>query len=72
MASSVFTCTGALGTPSRTGPSPESIYQVSITVDLCKGNKIISFKNSFHYSQLKRPLKKGRKKSGGPGHVPIG
>ena len=35
--SSVFTCIGALGTPSRTGPSLESIYRVSLTVDLCEG-----------------------------------
>jgi len=36
--SSVFTCIGALGTPSRTGPSLESrpIYRVSLTVDLCE------------------------------------
>jgi len=43
--SSVFTCIGALSTPppSRTGPSLKSIYRVSLTVDLCEGNKIISF-----------------------------
>ena len=35
--SSVFTCTGALGTPSLTGPSLESIYWVSLTIDLCEG-----------------------------------
>jgi len=31
-------------------------------------NKIISFKNLFHDSQLGAPQKE--KKSGGPGHVP--
>ena len=34
------------------GPTLESIYRVSLTVDLCKGNKIISLKNLFHHSQL--------------------
>ena len=62
--SSVFTCIGALGTPSRTGPLA---YRVSLTVGLCEGNKIISLKNLFHHSQL-GALKK--KKTGGPGHVP--
>ena len=33
--SSVFTCIGALGTPAERGPSLESIYRVSLTVDLC-------------------------------------
>ena len=47
--SSVFTCIGALGTPSRTGPLA---YRVSLTVGLCEGNKIISLKNLFHHSQL--------------------
>ena len=37
LSSAVFTCIGALGTPSRTGPSLESIYRVSLTVDLCEG-----------------------------------
>jgi len=30
--------------PAKRGPSLESIYRVSLTVDLCEGNKIISFK----------------------------
>jgi len=37
-ASSVFACIGALGTPSpqaERGPSVESIYRVSLTVDIC-------------------------------------
>jgi len=47
--SSVFTYIGSLGTPSRTGPSLESIYRVSLrpTVNFCEGSKIISFKNYF-------------------------
>ena len=33
--SAVFTCIGALGTPpTERGPSLESIYRVSLTVDL--------------------------------------
>ena len=46
------------------GPSLESIYRVSLTVDLGEGNKIISFKNLFHHSQLGAPQKE--KKSVGP------
>jgi len=53
--------------PSR-GPSLESVYRVSLTADLCEGNKIISFKNLFHHSQLGARQKE--KKYGGPGHVP--
>ena len=35
--SAIFTCTGALGTPpAERGPSLESIYRVSLTVDLCE------------------------------------
>jgi len=45
------------------GPSLKSIYGVSLTVDLCKGNKIISFKKLFHHSQLGAPQKE---KSTGP------
>jgi len=30
--------------PAERGPSLESIYRVSLTADLCEGNKIISFK----------------------------
>jgi len=39
------------------GPSLESIYRVSLTVDLYEGNKIISLKNLFHHSQLGAPQK---------------
>ena len=35
---------GPLAPPAKRGPSLESIYRVSLTVDLCEGNKIISFK----------------------------
>jgi len=45
---------GPWAPPSGTGPSLESIYRVSLTVDLCEGNNIISL---FHHSQL-GPLKK--------------
>ena len=67
--SSVFTCIGALGTPSRTGPSLESIHRVSLTVDFCEGNKIISLKNWFHHSLLGAPQKE--KKSGALGTCPV-
>ena len=35
----VASCIGALGTPSRMGPLAR---KVSLTVDLCEGNKIIT------------------------------
>jgi len=45
--SSVFTCIGALGTPSpaERGPSLESIYRISLTADACegKGRKLAAF-----------------------------
>jgi len=63
MGSSVFTCIGALGTPAERGPSLESIYRVSLTVDLCEGNI-----NFFSPQPVGGPQKE--KKSGGPGHVP--
>jgi len=34
---------GPWAPPAERGPSLESIYRVSLTVDLCEGNKIISF-----------------------------
>jgi len=55
--------------PAQRGPSLESIYRVSITVDLCEGNKIISFKKFISAQPVGGPLKK-KKKSVGPGHVP--
>ena len=40
--SAVFTCIGALGTPlAERGPSLESIYRVSLTVDFCIFAKVI-------------------------------
>ena len=68
LGSSVFTCTGALGTPAERGPSLESIYRVSRTVDLCEGNKIISFNKFISPQSVGGPSE--RKKSWGPGHVP--
>jgi len=43
---------GPWAPPAECGPSLESIYRVSLTVDVCEGNKIISFKKLFHHSQL--------------------
>ena len=34
------------------GPSLESIYRVSLTADLCEGNKIISVTKLFHRNEL--------------------
>ena len=45
--------------PSRTEPLLESIYRVSLTVDLCEGNTIISLKKLFHHSQLGKSKGKG-------------
>jgi len=62
--SSVFTCTGALSTPRRTRPSLESIYRVSLRVDLCEGNKSISFNKFISPQPVGGPSK--RKKNPGP------
>ena len=59
----------AVGTPAERGPLLESIYRVSLTVDLCEGNKIISLKNYFTTASW-GPLKK-KKKSGGLGTCPL-
>ena len=55
--------------PAERGPSLESIYRVSLTVDLYEGNKIISLKKINFTTASWGPLKK-KKKSGDPGHVP--
>ena len=70
VSSSVFTCIAALGTsPSaERGPSLESIYRVSLTVDLCNGNKTISCKNFTLQHSVGASQKE--KKSWGSGHVP--
>ena len=54
--------------PAERGPSLESIYRVSLTVDLYEGNKIISFKKLISPQPVGAPQKE--KKSGDPGHVP--
>jgi len=48
---------GSWAPPAERDPSLDSIYRVSLTVDLCEGNKIISFKKLFHHSQLGAPQK---------------
>jgi len=55
---------GPWAPPAERGPSLESIYRVSLTVDLCEGNNIISLKKLFHHSQLGTPQKE--KKIRGP------
>jgi len=59
---------GSCAPPAERDPSLESIYRVSLTVDLCEGNKIISFKN-ISPEPVGGPSK--RKKIRGPS-VPIG
>jgi len=44
--------------PAQRGPSLESIYRVSITVDLCEGNKIISFKKFISAQPVGGPSKR--------------
>ena len=70
--SSVFTCIGALGTPPPTerGPSLESIYRVFLTVDLCEGNKIISFKKIISPQPVRGPSKR-KKNPGALGTCPV-
>jgi len=60
---------GPWAPPAERRPSLESIYRVSLTVDLCEGNEIISLKKICFTTTSWGPLKK-EKKSGGPGHVP--
>jgi len=60
---------GPWAPPAERGPSLESIYRVSLTVDICEGNKIISLKKIISPQPVGNPPKK-KKKSGGPGHVP--
>ena len=55
--------------PAERGPWLESIYRVSLTVDLCEGNKIISLKHLFYHSQLGAPQKE--KKSVALGTCPV-
>jgi len=43
--------------PAERGPSLENIYRVSLTADLCKGNKIITLKKIFTTASW-GPLKK--------------
>ena len=56
---------GPWAPPAKRGPSLESIYRVSLTVDLCEGNKIITF--------LPQPVGglSKRKKSGALGTCPV-
>ena len=59
---------GPWAPPNRTGPALESIYRVSLTVDLCRGN-ITSLKKLFHHSQLRAPQKE--KNPGALGTCPV-
>ena len=55
---------GPWAPPAKRGPSLESIYRVSLTVDLCEGNKIISFKKFTSPQPVGAPQKE--KKIWGP------
>jgi len=55
--------------PAERGPSLESIYRVSLTVDLCEGNKIISLKKFISPQPVGAPRKE--KKSGALGTCPV-
>ena len=48
---------GPWAPPAERGPSLESIYRVSLTVDLCEGNKIISFKKIISPQPVGGPSK---------------
>ena len=67
-----FTCIGTLGTlpPTERGPSLESIYWVSLTVDLCEGNKLISFKQFISPQPVAGPSKR-KKNPGALGTCPV-
>ena len=49
---------GLWAPPAKRGISLESIYRVSLTVDLCEGNKIISLKKIFTTASFGRLKKK--------------
>ena len=53
--------------PAERGPSLESIHRVSLTVDLCEGNKIIK---KIISPQPVAPPPQKKKKIPGPGRVP--
>ena len=55
--------------PAERGPSLESIYRVSLTVDLCEGNKIISLKKFISPQPVGGPSK--RKNPGALGTCPL-
>ena len=49
---------GPWAPPAERGPSPETIYRVSLTVDLCEGNKIISLKKFISPQPVGGPSKR--------------
>ena len=56
--------------PTERGPSLESIYRVFLTVDLCEGNKIISFKKIISPQPVRGPSKR-KKNPGALGTCPV-
>jgi len=61
---------GPWAPPAERGPSLESIYRVSLTVDLCQGNKIISFKQFILPLPVGGPSKR-KKNPGALGTCPV-
>ena len=57
---------GPWAPPAERGPSLESIYRVSFTVDLCEGNKIISFRKFISPQLVGGPSKGKKSKIQGP------
>jgi len=55
--------------PAERGTSLESIHRVSLTVDLCEGNKIISFKKFISPQPV--GARRKEKKSGALGTCPV-
>ena len=56
--------------PAERGPSLESIYRVSLIVDLCEGNKIISLKKIISPQPVGGPSKR-KKNPGALGTCPV-
>jgi len=60
---------GPWAPPAERGPSLESIYRVSLTVDLCEGNKTISLKKFISPQPVGGPQKE--KNPGALGSCPV-
>ena len=61
---------GPWAPPAERGLSLESIYRVSLTVGLCEGNKIISYKKFISPQPVGGPSKKEKNPGAFYGYVP--